>query len=184
MLKKMNTEHIDKEYLILEKIYNKQDSIRQRDLAHIAGISLGMTNAIVKQLVIKGLLVARKINHRNIHYAVTPAGINEIIKRSYRYFKTTVKTIVAYRTKIEKLIKEIKKQGYTVIILVGISDLDFLIEQYCQKNSLQFLRHSDRIKKSEAVCEGYYLLNENISNAVSYSKLPHISLFQELSRGD
>ena len=64
--------------------------MHQRDLARIVGLSLGMTNAILKRLV-------KKVNNRNIQYIVSPKGINEITRRSYRYFKRTIKNVV-YQT--------------------------------------------------------------------------------------
>ena len=67
-----NSEHEDKELEILENIYHSSSSVRQRDLAEIVGLSLGMTNAILKRLVKKGLLTVRKVNNRNIRYAVFP----------------------------------------------------------------------------------------------------------------
>jgi DNA-binding MarR family transcriptional regulator len=68
--------------------------VRQRDLAKIAGLSLGMTNAILKRLALKGLLTIKRVNNRNIHYIVTPTGIEAITRKSYRYFKRTIKNVV------------------------------------------------------------------------------------------
>ena len=88
-----STEH---ELDLLEHIAKRADTVHQRDLARIAGLSLGMTNAIVKRLVQKGWLTIRKVNNRNIRYAVSPAGIEQITQRSYGYFKRTIKNIVYY----------------------------------------------------------------------------------------
>lgn len=136
----MTSEHIDKEYAILENIYHKPEKVRQRDLAHIAGISLGMTNAILKRLINKGLVIARKINHRTIHYAVTPSGINAIMQRSYRYFKRTIKNIVYYKEKIRELVHEIATKGYSKIQLAGESDLDFIVEHCVHQEGLALER--------------------------------------------
>ena len=62
---------------------NNQSHINQRDLAEIAGLSLGMTNSILKRLVHKGLLSINKVNNRNIRYLVTPSGLEAISSRSY-----------------------------------------------------------------------------------------------------
>jgi DNA-binding MarR family transcriptional regulator len=159
----MNTEHIDKEYIILENIYNKQDSIRQRDLAHIAGISLGMTNAILKRLVLKGYLIAKKINRRNIHYAVTPDGINEILKRSYRYFKATIKNIVLYKERIMALLADIQKRSFRKIILIGQSDLDFIFEHCCKQANVGFLQKHE-YAADEPSADGFYVFSENLPN--------------------
>ncbi|HEQ72280.1 MAG TPA: winged helix-turn-helix transcriptional regulator [Spirochaetia bacterium] len=134
----MSFEQLDREITILENIYNNKEQVRQRDLAHVTGISLGMTNAILKRLITKGLVTAKKINRRNIHYAVTPAGIQEIMKRSYRYLKRTIKNISRYKERIDRLIVSAKNRGYHEVVLVGKSDLDFIVEYTALEHGLSY----------------------------------------------
>ena len=137
----MNNKHShEKELTILENIYKQPGEIRQRDLAEIAGLSLGMTNAILKRLAIKGLLTIKKVNNRNIHYIVTPTGIEAITRKSYRYFKRTIKNVANYREAIESLVESIENQGYEGLILKGSSDLDFIVEHACRKNDLKYIK--------------------------------------------
>ena len=126
------TQQDDKEFLILRNI-SSREKIRQRDLALVVGMSLGMTNAIVKRLVAKGLLKIRKINNRNIMYAVSPAGMEEIARRSYKYLKRTLKNVVYYKNSIDELIQEIKDAGFSSVSLIGSSDVDFIVEHFCGK---------------------------------------------------
>ncbi len=137
----------NKEIIVLENIYQTSPEIRQRDLAEIAGLSLGMTNAILKRLTHKGLLTIKRVNNRNIHYIVTPAGIEAITRKSYGYFKRTIKNVVFYREAIEKLILDIKNQGYDGLILKGSSDLDFIVEHACRKSDLKYIKE-DGINKN------------------------------------
>ncbi len=128
------------ELAILETLYSSHDypAPKQRDLADIVGASLGMTNAILKRLAQKGLIVIRRLNSRNIHYAVTPDGVNEIAHRSYRYVKRTIKNVVYYRYKIEEAIAEAKKRGKVAVKLIGGSDLDFIVEHACAHYGLAY----------------------------------------------
>jgi len=141
--KGMNTsvDASDQELEVLENIYAQRDHVRQRDLARIAGLSLGMTNAIVKRLVQKGWLTIRKVNNRNIRYAVSADGIDQITRRSYRYLKRTIRNIVYYREAIERFVREVKVQGYSGIVLVGPSDLDFIVEHACEMYAVSYLRN-------------------------------------------
>lgn len=132
----------DKEAIILEYIYYN-DSLKQRELADKAGISLGMTNAILKRLIEKGWLMTKRLNSRNISYVVSPKGMEEIFKRGYRYFKRTIDNVHFYKTGIEQLISEASAAGHRTIALVGKSDLDFIIEYSCEKNNLTFKMISD-----------------------------------------
>lgn len=137
---KKTMETAEHELEILENIYRSESSVHQRDLARIVGLSLGMTNAILKRLVKKGWLKIKMVNNRNIQYIVSPPGIDEITRRSYRYFKRTIKNVVYYKEVISKMIREMKKEGYRGIVLVGISDLDFIVEHFCMKYGLDLIR--------------------------------------------
>jgi DNA-binding MarR family transcriptional regulator len=138
----LNTiETADHEFALLESIYRHKDShpVRQRDLAKVVGISLGMTNVILRKLAQKGWLVARKINSRNIQYAVTSAGMEEIGRRSYHYLKRTVRNVVDYKDALEQLLVRAKERNFRVIALVGRSDFDFILSYLCQKHKLSFI---------------------------------------------
>ena len=125
---------------LLEKILESSSDIRQRDLARIIGLSLGMANAILKRLVQKGLLKIQKVNNRNIRYVVSPRGMERIARRSYRYFRQTVKNVVYYKEAIEELLDLVKARGVTEIVLIGPSDLDFIVEHLCAKHRLALRR--------------------------------------------
>ncbi|MDR1624994.1 MAG: winged helix-turn-helix transcriptional regulator [Spirochaetia bacterium] len=146
----------DKELQILQNIH-RRDKIRQRDLAVIAGMSLGMTNAIVKRLVKKGLLTVKKINNRNIMYAVSSTGMEEIARRSYKYFKRTVRNIVYYKNSIDDLIRGVKDAGFSSVSLVGQSDVDFIVEHFCGKYNIAYERETN----GTASAGRYILYSEN-----------------------
>jgi len=147
MIERISQDH---EIELLESIHTHSDHVRQRDLARIAGLSLGMTNAIVKRLVQKGWLTVRKVNNRNIRYAVSPEGIEEISRRSYSYFKRTVKNIVYYRESIETFVREVKAQGHSTVRLVGKSDLDFIVEHACARYGIRFV--NDGANEGDSRC--------------------------------
>ena len=130
----------EKELEILENIYINQDSVRQRDLARIVGLSLGMTNSILKRLVKRGWLTVRKVNNRNIRYAVSPEGIDAITRKSYRYFKRTIRNVVYYREAINQIVTDAKQHGYSGVMVIGSSDLDFIVQHFCVLHHLDYVR--------------------------------------------
>lgn len=134
----------EKELEILNSIYTSEKEIHQRDIASSVGLSLGMTNAILKRLAIKGFITIRKINNRNIRYVVSPKGVEAITKRSYRYLKRTIKYVVLYRNVIEQLVEKARRDGNDGLMLVGASDLAFVIEHACIKNNIAFVSDEER----------------------------------------
>jgi DNA-binding MarR family transcriptional regulator len=142
----MRNESIDTEFIILENIYDSSEQeapLRQRDLAHIAGTSLGMTNVILKRLARKGWISVKKLNSRNIQYAITLDGINEIVRRSYRYFKRTIRNVVFFKDRIDEAVYGAKKKNLRSVLLIGVSDLEFILEHFCQIHGMRFLTAPD-----------------------------------------
>jgi DNA-binding MarR family transcriptional regulator len=129
----------DRELQVLEHIAVAQN-VRQRDIAQIIGMSLGMTNAILKRLARKGFITMRKVNNRNIMYAVSAAGFEQIARRSYRYFRRTIRNVVVYKKTIESLVLLVASQGFTELTVVDESDLDFIIEHACRHAGIRFTR--------------------------------------------
>jgi DNA-binding MarR family transcriptional regulator len=142
----MMNEAIDTEFVILENIYDSSGQevpLRQRDLARIAGASLGMTNSILKRLTKRGWISIKKLNSRNIQYAVTFEGMNELIHRSYRYFKRTIRNVAFHKDRIDEAVLMAKKNNFIAVLLIGSSDLEFIVEHACQYYGLSFLKTAD-----------------------------------------
>ena len=148
----------DRELEILKIIHKKKEQVRQRDLAELTGLSLGLTNAILHRLASKGWIKIRRLNNRNILYAVTPQGLDEIMRRSYRFFKRTVKNVVVYREAIEEILKAAQEKQYEYYILVGKSDLDFIVEYVCHKYGLLRYKEDTTVKDLKKI---FYIYSEN-----------------------
>ena len=131
------------EIAVLQSIYEKNGSVRQRHLAKAVGLSLGMTNSIIKRLVQIGWLSIKKVNSRNIHYIVSKAGIDEITRRSFRYLKRTIKNILDYRIAIERFIRQARTSGFGSIKLIGRSDIDFIVEHVTLAAGIKFIKDSN-----------------------------------------
>ena len=143
----------DKEAIILEHIYNN-DSLKQRELADKAGISLGMTNAILKRLIEKGWLLTKRINSRNICYVVSPVGIKELFRQGRQKFKQTIDNVLFYKEEIEHLVSEAVAGGYETVALVGKSDLDFIVEYACGKEGFNLLK----VDNDKGVPQGLFII--------------------------
>jgi len=152
---------------ILERISRSKSTIRQRDLARIIGLSLGMTNSILKRLTSKGLLQVKKVNNRNIQYVVSPAGMEAIALRSYRYFKRTLKNVVSYKEAMDELLQEVMQKGLRRLVLIGKSDLDFIVEHFCDKYQIKY-RNVRSLSADPPGEDGEFLLySEKLDHSVA-----------------
>jgi DNA-binding MarR family transcriptional regulator len=170
----------DRELDALERIQQSQNPVRQRDLARIIGLSLGMTNAILKRLAQKGLLQVQKVNNRNIQYAVSAKGMEEIAHRSYRYLKRTIKNVVFYKEAIDQLMQQLTAQGFQRLVLVGSSDLDFIVEHLCRMHHLGYEQSRTSADSATLEARVFVLYSENSRppSGVASGVASLLSLFQ------
>jgi DNA-binding MarR family transcriptional regulator len=174
----------DSELSILETIYLSQkraQDVKQRELARVASLSLGMTNTILKRFIEKGWVSIRRINPRNIQYIVTPDGVKEIASRTFRYFKRTINNVSVYKDIVEDLIAQKKRAGYSGVLLAGPSDLEFIVEYACQKYELLFVKSADiRSARNKPLSGRFlYLISENEPRPAQGSE-PDTAYLQEV----
>lgn len=187
----MNPSFHERELDILEAIHNRRN-IKQRDLAHVLGISVGMTNAIIRRLAQKGLLTVRKVNNRNLRYAVSSDGMEALAKRSVRYLKSTIRNVVDSKQAIEELVVAVKRLGYTEVNLLGSSALDFVVEHVCGKFGVGYRQSpapvpdaspdagpepGDPLATGDPLAPGardtYFLFSENFEEPEAHSRECH-----------
>jgi len=143
----------DTELSLLEKIYSAEQSqgrVTQRELAQASGLSLGMTNALLKRLTERGWVSLKRLSTKTILYALTPAGVDEVARRATRYFQRAALNADRYREKIENFVIKAKANGATTLVLAGMSEMDFLIDYICERHGLSLIKSADR-EKAEAL---------------------------------
>ena len=137
-LPKLTTEQ-EQELSVLQVVREGEET-QQRAIARKTGMSLGLTNRIVKRLAKKGLLTVQKVTGRRMAYALTPEGVREVARRSYSYFQRTMSNVDRYRQELEGLASDAADRGYGTVELVGKSDVDFLLEYACTRRELSLSR--------------------------------------------
>ncbi|MDD5067906.1 MAG: winged helix-turn-helix transcriptional regulator [bacterium] len=161
----------DDEYKIIE-ILNEDNKVTQRHIAEKAGISLGMTNIIIRRLINKGFIKIRNMNKKRILYHLTPKAIIEKTQRTYNYFERTVKDILSIREKIQNAILTKINGNYTEIIIAGRNEMSEIAKWAVQvidrsKIKVSFrnqLEESDRSDILTVNCETRIVDNENYIN--------------------
>lgn len=137
------SDNIDTELALLESVYSAQkreEHLTQRELAQKSGLSLGMTNALLKKLADRGWLSLTRLSAKSLHYALTPEGIGEVSRRTVGYFRKASSNASHYRERVESIVLDAKARGFSSLILVGSSDIDFLLEWSCERHGLVFLK--------------------------------------------
>jgi len=135
------------EFQLLQSIYKVTDEgnspalVSQRQLANSAGLSVGLTNALLKRFIERGWVKLLHIDGRKIKYALTPSGMEEIALRALEYFARAERNTELYRKKIDIFIEGIVHEGYEALLLVGLSELDFLFDYACLRYKIGFYKN-------------------------------------------
>ena len=112
----------------------------QRALARTAGLSLGLTNALLRRFVERGWVKLLRVRGRSIKYALTPTGVQQIAIRTVDFFARAMRNASLYRKKIDSFIEKVARRGYCAVLLLGPEELDFLFDYACLKHGLQFYK--------------------------------------------
>lgn len=136
----------DSELLVLDRVRQASlsgERLTQRVLAGAAGLSLGMTNILVRRLVERGWLSLRRQSAKSIQYLLTPEGLAEIARRNAGNLRQASRVIAAYGERLEEFILQAKRRGVESIVMVGHSEADTILEGLCDRNGLVFLKSAD-----------------------------------------
>lgn len=177
----MNGKEIsEKEFAIIREISNNHLP-HQRMISKKTGISLGLTNLIIKRLIRKGLVKAKQLNQRKVQYILTPKGFVEKAKKSYSYTLKTINILRLVKEKIQQLISEKQKNGITDFIILGDNELSDIVKNALRTmngNQMNISQITDY--KSIALKEDIhlkYLLTEDseINNTNSINLISYLS---------
>ena len=134
-------ESTEKELKIINEI-DKDLNITQREISKNSGMSLGMTNIVLKKLINKGYVKVKQLNKKKVQYFLTPKGFTEKAKKSYHYTLKTMEILKTMKLKIQATVLKEYKKGQRKFIIYGKGELADLVEM-----SLRDLGKKDLIYK-------------------------------------
>lgn len=120
-------ETTEKEFRIINEI-DKDLNITQREISYKSGMSLGMTNIVLRRLIKKGYVKMKQLNKRNVQYLLTPKGFAMKARQSYQYTLETIQTFKTMKFKIQNYILQEYKNGQRKFIIYGDNEVADLIE--------------------------------------------------------
>lgn len=98
-------------------------SLSQRSLSRKLNISLGLTNAIIKNLIHRGLLKAKKDTGRKLLYIITPKGMANVSRLMYNRFQETLHYYHYTKDLLTACLMKLYQQGEKTINIYGTGQL-------------------------------------------------------------
>ncbi len=131
----------DYEFRIIDEI-GKDLNTTQRKISRQIGLSLGMTNIIMKRLIAKGYVKVKGLNRRNVQYILTPRGFAEKVKKTHRYLLRSIETLKKVKEKIQDTVLEYYEKGERNFTILGKGELADIVEISLRDMGKKDLRYS------------------------------------------
>ena len=132
----------DYEFKIIDEI-GKDLNTTQRKISRQIGLSLGMTNLIMKRLIAKGYIKVKGLNRRKVQYILTPRGFAEKVRKTHRYLLRSIDTLKKVKEKIQDTVLEYYEKGERNFTILGKGELADIVEISLRdmgKKDLQYSR--------------------------------------------
>ena len=98
-------------------------TLTQRSLSHRLNISLGLTNAIIKNLIYRGWIKAKKDTGRKLLYSITPQGMTNVSRLMYSRFQETLHYYHYTKDLLTAYLMKLYQQGEETINIYGTGQL-------------------------------------------------------------
>ena len=100
----------ENEFLLIQEI-SRQPTRTQRDLSQSLGLSLGMTNLLIKRLARKGLIKITQLDWKRTQYLLTLQGALEKTRKSYHYTRYTLRIFKQFQKNIASVLTREHRGG-------------------------------------------------------------------------
>lgn len=176
---------MENEYRILDTIEKNQEAT-QREISKHTGISLGSVNVIIKRLIKKGLVKIERLSPRTIRYILTPAGMKEKTRTTYKYIVNSYNYIRKINIKIDRVIVENTQEGLKSVVLFGSGDEIYtLLQKKLNTHNIPFV-HIVSIKNLNNTCRNnkngtrIILWEPEKAEQLEQRKIKHINLISAI----
>ena len=147
----------DYEFKIIDEI-DKDLNTTQRRISHQIGLSLGMTNLIIKKLIAKGYVKVKGLDRRRVQYILTPRGFAEKVKKTHRYLWRTIETLKKVKEKIQDTVLEYYEKGERNFTILGKGEFADIVEISLRDMGKEDIRYSRARTPEEINSKGSIVL--------------------------
>ena len=131
---------MEPEYAVLNHLHENEITT-QRKISKRTGLSLGAVNLLLKRMARKGLIKIEKLNARTMRYILTPQGLQEKSRLTYRYIRQSYQQIIRINQAMDQLIAEQAEvlEGEAVILCGPADEIMEILTEYLKKKDISFM---------------------------------------------
>lgn len=115
---------LDESELALIRAIARAPIQTQRGLSRGAGLSLGMTNLLLKRLARKGMIKVGRLDWKRTQYLLTPKGALEKTRKTYDYALYTVRLFRQLQENVTTVLRREHAEGRREFWIVAQDELE------------------------------------------------------------
>ena len=119
-----------RELLVLEQIESDPD-VNQATLAAQLGVAVGTANLLIKRLIEKGYVKAKRAQRKKLRYIITPKGIAHRADLTVKFIENSLHLYRRTRKQVKGLLFEVRALGYDSVRIVGDGDMGEICRLTC-----------------------------------------------------
>ena len=154
----METSHDHRELILLEHIEHDPD-VTQASLAVQLGVAVGTVNLLIKNLIEKGYIKAKRAQRKKLRYIITPKGITLRARLTVNYIENSMHLYRRTRHRVNELLVEVQALGYDEVRIVGDGDIAEICRLTCLEQNVRIVDNPEL--PALEVCGWKVLLQEN-----------------------
>ncbi|MBI4677684.1 MAG: winged helix-turn-helix transcriptional regulator [Elusimicrobia bacterium] len=109
---------VEKEFCLIREI-SRNPALTQRELSSEVGLSLGMTNLLIRRLARKGYVKTTQLTWNKVQYILTPKGMMEKARKSFDYSAWALRHLKAVVGRIRGILQAEYRAGRREFHIVG-----------------------------------------------------------------
>ena len=125
----------EKEFVLIQEI-SKSPTRTQRALSESIGLSLGMTNLLIKRLARKGLIKVTHLDWKRTQYLLTLKGMMEKTRKTYNYTLYTLRLFRQIEDNITTVLRREYDAGRREFTIVAQNEILVLIQETIEEQNL------------------------------------------------
>lgn len=120
---------LDGSELALMREISRSPVQTQRNLSRGAGLSLGMTNLLLKRLARKGLIKVGRLDWKRTQYLLTPQGVIEKTSKTFDYALYTVRLFRQLQENVTMVLRREHAKGRRAFWIVAQDELEVVLRE-------------------------------------------------------
>jgi len=131
-----------RELIVLDHIEHDPD-VTQASLAVQLGVAVGTVNLLIKNLIDKGYVKAKRAQRKKLRYIITPEGLAFRARLTVNYIENSMHLYRRTRNRVQELLAEVRAMGYDSVQITSDGDLAEICRLTCLEQGVKVADDSD-----------------------------------------